>query len=534
MPATSSYSIFTRIDISPCTATIRRMAAHVRSVMDLGSRGSFVEIECHISNNLPSIVIVGSASKSVDEAKERVRAAFANASLQLPRKRITINLAPADLPKTDSCFDLAIAASILAASKQIEESAVREIVIIGELGLEGTVRAARGIIGKLLAGRRLGATTFIIPYDNLQQAQLVPHVTLIPVRNIKELYLFLATRTGIAPVLTGEGIMPDHLQLTTTTGTLFSEIIGQEQAKRALEIAAAGGHNVFLSGPPGTGKSMLAKALPSILPPMTHEEILEVTHLHSLVTNNFEIPVVQRPFRSPHHSASLVALIGGGHNLRPGEISLSHRGVLFLDEMPEFSRTVLEALRQPLEDYSVTVARAKETIEYPARFVLVATANPCPCGFYGSAKPCICLPHQIARYQQRISGPILDRIDLHSVVSDIDHTHLLHPKGDVKSDEQVRKRITHARAVQAQRYHSPTRLNGNMTNADVTRFAHIEAQAKTMLDAAASRLSISARSYMKTVKVARTIADLEQHESITSAHIAEALQYRRQEPVPAL
>jgi magnesium chelatase family protein len=372
-----------------------------------------------------------------------------------------------------------------------------------------------------------------MPYDNLQQAQLVPHIRLLPVQNLQQLYTFLATGVGITALDTEDGILP-AASTKAATELSQSEIFCQNQAKRGLEIAAAGGHNIFFSGPPGTGKSMLAKALPSILPKLTHEEILEVTQLHSLVTSDFEQPVMERPFRSPHHSASLVSLIGGGHNLRPGEISLSHRGVLFLDEMPEFSRTALEALRQPLEDHTVTVARAKDTVEYPANFILVATANPCPCGYYGSSKPCVCPPHLIARYQQRISGPILDRIDLHAAVQDIDHASLLGAVPSRKDDTTVRARILAARNRQEERYRSATKLNSSMSNRDIRQHARLEPQAKSMLDTAAARLGISARSYMKVIKVARTIADLEQRGVIGTAHIAEALQYRHQEAVIAL
>ncbi len=506
------------------------MNGHARTIADFGAEGHLIEVECHLSNGLPGIVIVGMANRATDEAKERIRSAFASARLELPRKRIIINLAPADLPKDGSGFDVAIAAAILTAAGKIPALPPTS-AFVGELALDGLLRPVRGIIGKALSAKAANITTFYLPVANMDQARLVPGLTFQGIHSLADFARHLQgaplPRSPKARLQRQKGTHANILEN-------FDQIIGQEQAKRALEIAAAGHHNILLNGSPGAGKSMLAKAVVGILPPLSAQEILTVTHLHSLAGRHIESVVRQRPFRSPHHSASTIALIGGGAQPRPGEISLSHTGALFLDEFPEFSRSAIEALRQPLEDKIITIARAHTAVTFPADFMLIATRNPCPCGYYGSSRACTCTVADLTRYEQRLSGPILDRIDIHITVDGVDHSQLLETyQGTSKreSSKTIQQRVIAARQLQHKRFKDPLKTNASMNNTEVKQLVRLEPAAKTLLDSAGSRLELSARAYMRCVRVARTIADLDASSVITRSHIAEALQYRRATPV---
>lgn len=494
----------------------------------LGLHGVVVEVEVDVAGRgFPTFTIVGLPGKAIDEAKERVRTAVSNAGYEMPDSRITVNLAPADVPKSGTAFDLAIAIGILTSSRILEQKTLANSMFIGELSLEGNVRRVNGIIPLIILAKEQQIAKVFIPHENVGEAAMFDDIDIYPVRSLEELICHLTGKQIIDCYLPIENVN-DTRQISTYD---FSQIKGQEQAKRALEIAAAGFHNVHLKGSPGAGKTLLSRSMPTILPSLNKQEMLEVAKIYSVTGEiSQELFAGVRPFRSPHHTISRVGLIGGGSNPSPGEISMSHRGVLFLDEFPEFPRSVLEAMRQPMEDGIVTVSRAAGTLTFPARFLLLAASNPCPCGYLGHPKRnCKCSPSLVHRYQKRLSGPLLDRIDLHIDIQPVEVEKLAETY-TAESSEEIRERVEKAQELQKQRFEGThITFNSEMNSADTKKYCYLEEQALQMLNQAVERLSLSARSYFKMVKIARTIADLEGSEKINTQHIAEALQYRVKE-----
>lgn len=503
------------------------MLAHVKSSAVNGIDAFAINVEVDIASALPSFTIVGLPDAAVRESIERVRSAIKNCGLEFPSRRITINLAPADVRKEGPSFDLPIAVGILAATGQANTDFLAKCCLVGELGLDGSVRGVSGVLPIALNARESDTKALIVPAHNVKEAAIVSEIDVYPVQTLTEVVALLAEPDKMLPAIFDASAF-EALDDPAYEAD-FADVKGQEAAKRALEVSAAGGHNMLMVGPPGSGKTMLARRMPGILPPLNMEEALEVTKLYSvcgLLSSNQAL-ITRRAFRSPHHTISSAGLTGGGSYPRPGEVSLAHRGVLFLDEFPEFRRDVLEVMRQPLEDGQVTIARAQASYTYPADFMLVAAMNPCPCGFFNDhLRTCTCTPQLIARYLQRISGPLIDRIDIHVEVPRLKHDELLR-KTPGESSAAIRDRVRTAREIQHARF-AGARIfcNAQMTSRHMKTWCRLSEDAESMLKQAIDHLRLSARAYDRILKVSRTVADLSGDQDIGVAHIAEAVQYR--------
>ncbi|MGE0866206.1 MAG: YifB family Mg chelatase-like AAA ATPase [Vicinamibacterales bacterium] len=508
------------------------MLATVESATVIGIEACRVHVEIDVSFGLPHFQLVGLPDASVRESRDRVRAAIRNSGFEFPAHRITINLAPGDVRKAGPAFDLPIALGLLAATGAVNTAALAGLVHVGELSLDGSIQPARGALAIAAEARRHGARGLLLPHDNLAEAAVVTGLTLLPVRTLAEAVARLKQSPADWPVpsLATVGTPGTLGTLGTLAAPDLADLHGQAFARRALEVAAAGGHNLLMIGPPGAGKTMLARRLPGILPPLTFDEAIEATTIHS-VAGQLRPGVgllTDRPFRAPHHTISDVALVGGGATPRPGEVSLAHHGVLFLDEMPEFDRRVLEALRQPIEEGRISVSRALRTVVFPARFVLVAAMNPCPCGYHGDPKrECRCTPQQTARYRGRLSGPLRDRLDLIVEVEAVPITALTEgPAGE--SSAAVRARVLAARDRQLARG-ARARVNAQLTGAELKKHAPLNTAGRRLLERSAERLHLSARGFHRIIRDARTVADLAGAEAVTTDHLGEALQYRFEE-----
>ena len=501
------------------------MLAKVKSYTLDGLVGYGVDVEVDINNGLPGYELVGLASTATKESKERVRSAIKNSGYFYPTKRLTVNLAPADTKKEGPSFDLPIAVGVLAASEQLEGKRYKDFMFVGELSLDGKLRHVNGIMPILISALQNGEKRFIISKDNEREASYIDGIEVYALENLREVVDFLQGAER-------QPVQTSSYQSTCQThgyGVDFADVKGQAIAKRALEIAVAGGHNVLMIGPPGAGKTMLAKCIPTIMPEMTFEEAVEVTKVHSVagILDGSVGIVTTRPFRTPHHTTTVPALVGGGTKAKPGEVSLANHGVLFLDEMPEYSRHALETLRQPLEDRKVTVSRVSQTVEYPANFMLVASMNPCPCGNYGSkTQICRCTPVQIHNYVSKLSGPLMDRIDLQIEVDNITYDEF-RTKGEAETSAAIKARINAVREIERKRFEKDGILtNAEMTTAQINKYCKIDKDSERLLAKAFERLNLSARGTTRILKVARTIADMEGAEDIRPQHIAEAIQYR--------
>lgn len=507
------------------------MTSKIFSCSIIGLESKLVEIEADIDPGFAKVSIVGLPDASINEAKDRITSALKNCNFYLPRNKVTINLAPADLKKIGTLYDVPMAIAILVTSFQIKQFNSKESLFLGELALDGTVRPIDGVLSVAIFAKENGYKNLFIPFANAQEAALIDDINIFPVKNLQELILHINNIKYIDKFIMDENcydlrgdFMDDIFD--------FKYIKGQETAKRALEIAASGGHNIFFYGPPGSGKTLLARSMQTILPNMTKEEILEVSRIYSItgLLRNKNPLVLERPFRSPHHSSSMVSIVGGGAFPKPGEISLAHRGILFLDEFPEFSRDVLESLRQPLEDFCITISRAQGSIDFPAKFVLIASANPCPCGYLNDPdKKCVCSQGAILKYKGKISGPIMDRIDMHINVPRINFDKLSSSEFS-ESSYDIKKRVEKAMDIQKERFKNEKIFtNSEMKNKQIKEFCKLNDVCLLLLKSAVKNLNLSARGYNRILKIARTIADIEGCENIKEEHIAEALQYRKME-----